>query len=268
MYIIKSSGEKQRFSPKKIYQSIMDAGASKSLARETTNIVKSKARNGITTQEIYEIVIKNLKKQKGTAERYNLKKSIMSLGPTGYIFEKYFSKLLNEFGYKTEVGRKLKGKNVEQEIDVIAENKKEKYMVECKYHNESGIYTGLKVAMYTYARFLDIKKYDFKQPWLATNTNCSFDAIGYARGVDLRLTSWKYPENESLRDMIEEKKLYPITILNINEEQRNKFISNNIILLKQILEKSSSEISKHTGIKIKELENLKKEGQAILEKDN
>jgi hypothetical protein len=264
MYIIKSSGEKQRFSPKKIYQSILDAGASKSLARETTNIVKSKAKNGITTQEISKIITLYLKKHKGLAERYNLKKSIMSLGPTGYIFEKYFAKLLEEYGYKTEVGRKLKGKDVEQEIDILAENKNKKYLVECKYHNEAGIYTGLKVAMYTHARFLDVQKHKLNQAWLATNTHCSHDAIKYSRGVNLKLTSWRYPEDESLRKMIEEKKLYPITILNLSEEQRNKFISNNLILLKQIIEREASEISKHTGIKTKDIEILKKEGKEII----
>jgi len=54
----------------------------------------------------------------------------------------------------------IKGKCVNQEIDVVAENPSGRYMIECKFHNVP-IYTGLKEVMYTYARFLDVKDAGF-----------------------------------------------------------------------------------------------------------
>ena len=70
-------------------------------------------------------------------------------------------------------------------------------MIECKYHNEQGKPTRLQPAMYTYARFLDLTK-RLDQPWLVTNTKCSRDAKEYAKGVGLKITSWKYPENAQI----------------------------------------------------------------------
>ena len=51
----------------------------------------------------------------------------------------------------------MKGKCASHEIDVIADKGDSlRYMIECKYHNSQGIYTGLKEALYTHARFLDL----------------------------------------------------------------------------------------------------------------
>jgi len=51
------------------------------------------------------------------------------------------------------------------------------------------------------------------QGWLVTNTRCTSDAIQYAECVGLRIMSWRYPATGSLEKMIEEKRLYPATIL-------------------------------------------------------
>jgi hypothetical protein len=105
----------------------------------------------------------------------------MSLGPSGFPFEIYFAKILENYNYKTKVDNIIPGKIILHEVDIIAEKNKKKYMIECKYHNEIGVHTKLHVAMYTYARFLDVKKYDI--PWLVTNTKCVDVALDYAKGV-------------------------------------------------------------------------------------
>jgi hypothetical protein len=93
----------------------------------------------------------------------------------------------------------------------------------------------LHPALYTYARFLDLKE-PLDQPWLVTNTKCSNDAINYSKGVNLKITSWKYPQEESLLKLVDEKKLYPITVLNeIDNEIKEKLIKNKIILVKDLL---------------------------------
>ncbi len=60
---------------------------------------------------------------------------------------------------------------------LLQEKDGKKYMIECKFHNR-GIKTHIKVAMYTHARFLDLKEY-FDAAWLICNTKCTSKAIRY-----------------------------------------------------------------------------------------
>ena len=240
-----------------------EAGASKRLINETVFLVKSKIKQNTTTEEILNITLKNLKKEPGVAERYNLKRAIMNLGPTGFPFEEFIAEILRNYGYKTTTDMKLKGKVVYQEVDVIAEKDK-KFMIECKYHNEPGTDTRLQPAMYTYARFLDLTQHKFDQPWLITNTKCTSDAIGYARGVNLKITSWNFPREESLLRLITQKNLYPVTILFLTNEIKEKLIMNKIVLLKTLTEKNLTELYKLTNIPIKELEKIQNKAREVL----
>jgi hypothetical protein len=77
-----------------------------------------------------------------------------------------------------------------------------------------GIHTDVHVSLYTKARFDDLKdKYQFDQAWLFTNTKITPDALAYALCVNMGVTGWSYPQNESLRDLIEKHRLYPVTLL-------------------------------------------------------
>ncbi len=263
MEVIKASGEKEDFSYKKVYYSILETGASKILAKETTNLVKKSLYKEITTEEILKIILKNLKKELGIAEKYNLKRAIMNLGPAGYAFEKYFSEILNAYGYKTQTGIHIKGKRIIHEVDVLAEKQK-KFMIECKYHNEKGIHTKLQSALAAYARFLDLKSHNIHQPWLVTNTKCSKDAVNYAKGVNLRITSWRYPKQESLAKLIQEKKLYPLTIIFMNENQKKALLDNKIVTLKSLIETPEKELSSLTKIPLKEIIKLKEKAKEII----
>ena len=264
MQIKKFSGEYQNFSPKKIYKSNKQAGGSSKLAKETLDIVKKKIHKDITTKEILKIVLSNLGKKPGVSEKYDLKRAMMSLGPTGFPFEKYFAKILQHYGYETKVGTKIKGKMILHEVDIVA-NKNKKFMIECKYHNQLGIITRLHPAMYTYARFLALKQQRFDQPWLVTNTKCSLDAKRYAKGVGLKITGWSYPEKESLQKLISEKNLYPITILKeLTNKTKEILFENNIITLKDFEAYPFLNLTKRLNISKKETTALLKEVDEIL----
>lgn len=263
MEIIKASGEKENFSTKKLATTMREAGASKRLINETVFLVKSKIKSNTTTEEILNIALKNLKKEPGVAERYNLKRAMMELGPTGFPFEEYIAEVLRNYGYTTTTDLSLKGKVIYQEVDIVAEKEK-KFMIECKYHNEPGTDTRLQPAMYTYARFLDLSQHKFDQPWLITNTKCTVDAIGYAKGVNLKITSWNFPKDESLIKLISKKNLYPVTILFLNKEIKEKLLINKIVLLETLAEKDIKELYKRTNIPIKELEKIQNKAREIL----
>lgn len=267
MKVTKASGFQERFRPRKIYDSIIDAGGSKDIAKEASKMVQKKFHENITTKEILEIILNVLKKEKGVFERYDLKRAIMSLGPSGFPFEQFFSDLLTHYGYKTKVDNFLKGKRIIHEVDIVAENEKLKktYMIECKYHNESGTITKLHPALYTYARFLDLQK-KFDMPWLVTNTKCSRDAVEYSKGVGLKITSWNYPKTKSLKKLIVQKKLYPITILKaVNEKTKEKLFSLKIVLAKKLLDYSISHLSKEMDLDENEIRKILDEVREVCE---
>ncbi len=267
MYVVKASGEKDKFRPEKLIRSLVRAGASKELAVQITNEVKQDIWDGITTYEILELALEKLKerKEKVLMLKYDLKRALMKLGPTGYPFERFIAILLNKYGYRTRNNVVLEGKCVRHEVDVIAEKDGIKYMVECKYHNKRGIKTDLKVAMYTYARFLDLEKY-FNGAWLICNTKCTAETIRYCKCMGVRNTSWAYPPGEwSLESMIEKKVLYPVTILSsLNEEARRLALQLNIITVEDFLDKGVEALIS-AGIDEKMVLAAQKEGKILLQ---
>ncbi len=264
MKIQKASGEIEIFNPKKIYKTMLQAGASRQLSQEIADEVRKRAREGTTTQKILEIILNRLKNHPGIRARYDLKRAVMSLGPTGFPFERYFADILKEHGYSVSVNNMVKGKRIIHEVDVIAKGKSKSFMIECKYHNEPGKPTKLQPAMYTYARFLDLRE-KLDQPWLVTNTKCSKDAKEYSKGVGLKVTSWKYPEKESLLELIETKKLYPITILkNIDTRTRQKLFQADIVLAKNLQNYTVAQLSKKTELSEKQIKKILNELSLIL----
>jgi len=261
-HVIKASGEIQYFDSKKIFNTVTEAGASKKLAIGTVKLIKEKYYKGITTKEILNLILENLKKEPGVAQRYNLKKAIMNLGPSGFPFEHYFARILDKHGYQTKVDNNIKGKRILHEVDIIAKKDNISYMIECKYHNETGTNTKLHPALYTYARFLDIGK--FNTPWLATNTKCVDDAVEYAKGVNMKITSWTYPQKESLRILIESKALYPITSISlIDSKTKESLFLNNIVLATDLLKYTPKQISKITGLGAFQISQIIKEVKEI-----
>ncbi len=68
-----------------------------------------------------------------------------------------------------------------------------------------------------------------------TNTKITSDALTYALCANMGVVSWSYPQNESLRDLIENLKLYPITILpSLSQTQKQILLDNHIVLVRDI----------------------------------
>ncbi len=258
MKVIKASGLEEKFSSRKIHHTIIEAGGSGNLAKKIIGVVKKEYHKNMTTQEILKIILRELKNFPEIHARYDLKRAIMALGPSGFPFEQFFGDILKHYGYNTQVGNFIKGKIITHEVDILAEKEK-RYMIECKYHNEPGTSTSLHPALYTYARFLDLRnKPDI--PWLVTNTKCSQDAKDYARGVGLKITSWNFPKNKSLQKLVDSKKLYPITILKtINESTKEKLFQAKIVIAKNLLNYSTEDLMKKTELDEKEIHKILEE---------
>jgi Holliday junction resolvase len=246
IYIIKADGTKELFSETKLRRSLHRVNASKEIIDELISQLKSELKDGMNTSAIYRRAFSLLRKyQYSAADRYQLKNAIIKLGPSGYPFEKLISELLKSEGYKTEVAVRQPGLCVSHEIDVIAKKGNQCIMVECKFHNEAGIKSDVKAALYVWARFLDLqnrwKKYSgsaqkFDQAWLVTNTKLTTDATNYASCVGMKVIGWNYPPEHSLQILLERSSLYPITaLINLSESIQKQLIEQNIVTCKELL---------------------------------
>jgi hypothetical protein len=237
--VLKANGIKEPFSEEKLRYSIGRAGIPPKLQDQVLSHVKSKLYENIPSQEVYHHINEFLQNEPHpNVIRYKLKQALMELGPTGYPFEDFVTEILKSEGYSTQTRSILMGKCVSHEIDVIAQKDNEKLMVEAKYHNAPGIHTEVHVSLYTKARFDDLKeKHQLSKPWLFTNTKITPDALAYALCVNMGVVSWSYPERESLRDLIERHRLYPITLLSsLSEPQKQILLDNHLVLVSEILQ--------------------------------
>lgn len=231
--VIKATGEVEPFSEEKVIRSLLHAGASADLAQKIIEKIKPNLYQNIPTFQIFSSVMEILKKEEqDLAIKYNIKKAIMDLGPTGYPFEKFVAGVLQAGGHQVLINQQVSGRCVAHEVDIVAQNK-EKYMIECKFHSIPGGRTDIKVALYTYARFLDIKEKGFDIPWLITNTKVTQEVKTYAVCVGMKVTAWEYPQKESLNDMVDRTGLYPITaLLNLSEGEKKSLLDQGIVFSK------------------------------------
>lgn len=239
-FVVKADGQRVPFSEEKVISSIRRARIPRAIQDKVLAHVKSKVYEGVPTAEIYKHILEFLgnSEQPFSRSRYSLKEAIMMLGPTGYPFEDFIAKILQSLGYETEVRQILSGKCVSHEIDVIAKKGDKTSMIEAKFHNSIGIRSEVHVALYTNARFLDVKdKNGLDEAWLVTNTKTTIDANTYALCAGMKVISWSFPEDGSLRDLIEKSRLHPITLLSsLNQASRETLLNNHVVLCKDIHE--------------------------------
>lgn len=243
--IIKASGESEIFSEEKLRKSLERAGATQEEKDRIIKEISNSLYEGMSTRKIYKIAFKLLKgSARPLAAKYHLKQGIMELGPSGYPFEKYIGEILSYQGYKIKVGEVVQGKCVNHEIDVIAELGHQHFMIECKYHNQLGTFSDVKIPLYIQARFKDVESQwlklpghgnKFHQGWVVTNTRFSFDAIQYGNCAGLKLLGWDYPLKGSLKELIDTLGLYPITCLTtLTKSEKQSLLENKIVLCQEI----------------------------------
>jgi len=205
-FIKKSSGKKEEFNIKKLHLSLRKSGANSKLIEQIIEeIKKQKLRS---TKTIHQFVTQILtKKSPSVAARYNLKRALMELGPTGYPFEQFVAHIFTAQGYETMTNQIINGNCVDHEIDITAKKANKHFMIECKFHNRIGLKTNIKVILYIQSRFEDVRieweqkprdSHEFHRAWVVTNTRFTSKAIKYAECMDIKLLGWKYPKNQGI----------------------------------------------------------------------
>lgn len=243
--ILKSSGEKVKFSMAKLAGSLRHSGADDKLINQIVDTVRDELYQGISTKEIYNRAFTLLKKKQAVfASKYKLKKAIYELGPTGFPFERFVAAILEFSGFITQVDKVIPGICVSHEIDILAEKNGKINIIECKFHGEEGRNCNVKVPLYINSRYADIKAYWNKKPekkvlengWVVTNTRFTADAIKYGKCVGLYLLSWDYPLNNGIKERIDRLGLYPITVSTLlTSREKNFLLSRNVVLCRQLL---------------------------------
>lgn len=158
MFITKADGTRELFKVRKLETSLRRAGAERSQIADIIKFIETQLTEGMHTQDIYKKAFEQLRESSDpAAAKYSLRRAIFNLGPTGFPFEDFLGKLFEAQGYITKRRLFIKGRCVTHEIDLAAYSPTHSFVAEAKFHAQPGIKSDLQVAMYSYARFLDIK---------------------------------------------------------------------------------------------------------------
>jgi len=271
--IKKADGSLEFFDPNKLLDSLQKSGATKEMADDVLKQIGREIQDGMRTSYIYHRAFKLLRvKSEPVASVYSLKRALMELGPSGFPFEALVSEIFEKKGYKTQLDIIMEGRCVEHEIDVIAENDKEFLVCEAKFHNNSGIKSDLKVALYVDARCKDLIKGNFggkkkenlsAQFWIITNTKFTKNAILYGKCAGLNMIGWGYPKKGNLQDLIEEAELHPITVLiNLTNQEKRMLFDKKIVLCKDLVD--NRKLLVDIGVKEQRIDRIINEAEQVL----
>ncbi|MCR4263241.1 MAG: restriction endonuclease [Candidatus Roizmanbacteria bacterium] len=233
----KADGSFEDYSEEKVRTSLLRAGADDQTIKDITEHINTKLFEGISSQDIYALIYGELKRKNHMlVSRYNLKRAIMELGPTGYPFEKFVAGVLQTQGYTTQVSQTIPGECVYHEVDVVAVKDGKRSMIECKFHNHPGTKSKVQTILYTYARYMDVSMHnEFHDAWLVTNTKVTQEVIEYAKCKGLTVIAWDYPNHMSLRKLVEDSNLHPITALDhLSHERKRKLLEQGVVFAKDL----------------------------------
>jgi len=276
IYIQKAGGQRQLFSEEKLKKSLKRSGASKQVVDNIVGHIKKELKDDMTTKKIYNHAFALLKKgKKDVAVRYSLRQAVMALGPNGFPFEKFIGEILKTQGFEVKVGAILYGFCVTHEVDILAKNKDKHIFVEAKFHNQLGIKTDLKVALYVKSRFNDLKKNHKRKEsmspvihegWLVTNTKLTSKACQYGRCSGLKLIGWNYPQKGNLQDMILESGVHPVSCLTtLSRKHKATLFERNVVLCRDV--ERNINILTEIGLSEKKVKEVLNEISLLCRKD-
>ena len=272
MKIIKHSGDIVDFDKDKLRLSLSKSGANDGLIDTVIETIEKEIYEGISTKRIYKLAFSLLKKASNShAARYNLRAALELLGPAGFFFEKYISRVFQSEKYETVTNLILQGKCITHEIDVLIKKEGIIEMIECKFHPRREVNSDVKIPMYILSRFNDLKDKSHKVfsendnlsgCWIVTNNRFTSEATNFASCSGLKLLSWDHPFKNNLRTKIDNKNLYPITSLTtLTLAEKDKLMILDILLVKEII--NNTEILEKIGLSANRIKNVLKEASEL-----
>lgn len=243
--VLKADGTSEYFKVEKLRRSLRRAGATQTEITTIISGIESRLYDGMRTQEIYRLAFDMLRNVGvPAATRYALRRALLGLGPTGFPFEAFLGRLFTAEGYKTRTGIIMQGHCAPHEIDIAAYSETHSFIGEAKFHSRPCIKTDLQVAMYSYARLLDLRDQKIcnedicgvKEFWLITNTKFTTTAETYGSCVGINMLSWDYPRKNNLHDRIQRAGIYPITVLqSLTHQQMITLMNHDVMLCSEVV---------------------------------
>lgn len=244
MNVKKLDGTIEPFDPNKLDTSLARSGAHKEVRDKVIKQIEEQLVDGMSTSVIYRKAFRLLDKLEEKPDvrfRYSLRRAISDFGPSGFPFEKFVGEVFRLKGYQVQIGKKIKGKCVPHEMDLIADRGDERFTAELKFHNKLSLKTDLKVTLYIRARFDDLIAggyYEDKKPRLGiiTNTKFSSNAIRYSECAGLELIGWNHPrDNGNLHDLVMKSGIHPLTALStLSKKQKRYFLEQGLVLCQEL----------------------------------
>jgi len=271
MLITKANGDVEEFQSKKLMHSLRRAGAREEEVDAIVAHIESVMEDKMPTGKIYQEAFEMLQRSaQPVASRYSLRRALFGLGPTGFPFEDFLTRLFTEEGYEVRTRQVIEGKCATHEVDLAAFKKTDSFIAEAKFHMRPGIKSDLQTVLYSYARYLDLQERrscaddtcGITSLFVITNTKFTHTATKYAECVGLKLLSWNYPKNATLQDRIEELNLFPITALTtLSNAHKQNLLTANIILCRDLLQ--NPEVLKQHNISEKKAQIILTEAREL-----
>jgi hypothetical protein len=261
VFVTKADGTRQLFDREKIVRTCLRMGANRKIADDIAEKVERRLYDGISTKKVLQLAFRLLRRYRPAVRHLlDLRKGLSLMGSKPE-FEKFVQILLAYHGFEVSSNQILRGKCVGHEVDGVARKDGVTYFVEAKHHVNYHTPTGLDESRIARAVLEDVTdgfklgKNDLKidRAMIVTNTKYSEHATLYGKCRNILQIGWSSPANYDLRNMIEEKKLYPLSCLRgLDSETKMKLVNSGIVLMKQLFEEETlviarkAEVSKET----------------------
>jgi hypothetical protein len=279
MHLTDPFGNKKEYAPEKIIDSVKRAGFSQQEAGKIEEQVRERVEDGMRSRDLYRIVYDVMTDfNEAKALRYRLREAIGSLKPERHEFEQYICTVLAMEGFDTAWSpRPLpQGACSTHEIDVVAEQDDITFAVECKHHFHYHRLTGMQVPMVQWAVLDDLQAgheagvpnaVDVDRMWVIVNTKLSQHAKDYAECKGIRMTAWDYPDDNSLRQIVERNRAYPITILRLDGTVWSALSEHDILTVQELLD-LDEDAKTDIGIANDDLSALQRKARRLLHPDD
>lgn len=261
----KADGSKQMFDKNKVVRTCLRMGANRSLASEIAEKVESRLYEGMPTARVLYLIFRFMRENKpGVKHLIDLRKglSLMSSKPE---FEEFVRVLLKYQGFEVTSNQILKGRCGEHEVDAIARKDEVTYFVEAKHHLSYHALIGLDDSRIARAVLEDVSenfelgRTDFKidKAVIVTNSRYSEHAIRYGHCRGIVQVGWNYPVNHGLENLIEKKRLHPLSCLRgLRGEDRLRLVDSGLVLIRQLLDEDQLELARKTGLRLQTVEEI------------
>lgn len=271
--VTKSDGSKQVFQKEKVIDTCLRMGATHEVAEGVASRVEQRIYDGIESKRILSMIFRQLGRYHPAVKHHtDLRRALAMMEPKPD-FEQYVRILLREQGYQVTSNEIVRGKCVEHEIDAIAKKDGKTYIVEVKHHSNHHTLSGLDVDRISRAIYEDITEgfklglnsINVEKAVIVCNVKLSEHAKRYANCRGIEHIGWRYPPDNGIDRMIEEKKLYPVTYLkSLDSASMRRLTSGGVLLLKQLVESSPESLGQRTRIPWRRLEAIQQQARMIL----